>query len=277
MEFARILVLACVAAAVYGDDEAAPPAASPNDAQRTILGINAIGLGAIAAYGIGVWDWGSGGFAMRNEGWFGSGTPYGGADKLGHAFTGSAITAGAAAIARSRGADRTEAAILGGMTGATLTTAIEIGDGFSAAYGTSYEDQVFNLLGVGFEVARQLSPWIAERAQFRWEWLPSPLMLDGGTTDPFSDYSGSRYLMAFPVAPWVATRNPLRFIELLAGYGTTGFDDRDRVHYDGEDRTAFIGIGFHIGAGLDATGLSRPGRLLEHIQVPYTAWPPPAR
>jgi hypothetical protein len=276
MHIARLLGAACAAAALHGDDGIRTPAQG-DDARAVILGINALGLGAITAYGFAAWDWGSGGFALRNEGWFGSATPYGGADKLGHAFTGSAITAGAAAVARSRGADSTEAALLGGATGAILTTAIEVGDGFSAAYGASYEDQVFNLLGVGFEVVRQMSPWFAERAQFRWEWLPSPMMLDGTTTDPFSDYSGSRYLLAFPAAPWVAERNPLRFVELLAGYGTTGFDDRDRIHYDSEDRTAFIGIGFHIGAGLDATGLSRPGRMLEHAQVPYTAWPPPSR
>lgn len=238
-----------------------------------LAAVNLVGLGAIGLYGTAVWDWGNSSFALRSEGGFGAGTPYGGADKLGHAFTGSAITAGAASLARSAGAGQWQAATLGAATGLAWTTAIELGDGFSPAYGASWQDQAANLAGVGFEWLRQGLPWMAERVQFRWEWLPSPLMLDGTTTDIFSDYSGSRYLLAFPIAPWVGGRHPLRFVELLAGYGTTGFDDPDRSHYREEERTPFVGIGLSLGAALDAATWRRPGRLLEHVQVPYTAWP----
>ncbi len=242
-------------------------------AREDMLPLNVIGISAVAAYGIVVWDWGDTGFAFRSEGWFGEDTPYGGADKLGHAYAGAAITAGASAWARSKGADNEHALLLGGLTAAMWTTAVEIGDGFSGEYGFSPEDQVADLVGIGFEMLRQSSPWLAARVQYRWEWVPSPLFLSGENGDPFSDYSGSRYILAFPMAPWLEERSPLRYVELLAGYGTTGFDDANQTYYDSHERNPFIGIGLHIGAVLDSSGVSRPGRLLEYVQVPYTAYP----
>jgi hypothetical protein len=53
------------------------------------LGIVAV----ISGYGFAQWGWGESSFAYNSEGWFESDTESGGADKLGHAYTGAVITA----------------------------------------------------------------------------------------------------------------------------------------------------------------------------------------
>ncbi|WP_411971127.1 DUF2279 domain-containing protein [Halomonas rhizosphaerae] len=75
---------------------------------------------------------------------------FGGADKLGHAYTGRfsrrspRASTGAGAPTRTR-------ARLGAFSGLLLTTTVELGDGLSPDHGFSWEDQVVNMAGVRLE------------------------------------------------------------------------------------------------------------------------------
>lgn len=230
-----------------------------------------LGLAAgVTCYGISQWGWGESAFSFKNEGWFGSHTDSGGADKLGHAFTGAAITALSASLYRHWNYAEDEAAILGALSGILTTTIIEVGDGFSDEHGFSWEDQTFNIAGVGLEYLRQRYPEIRQRVQFRWEYFPSSNVRSGDETDIFTDYEGSRWMLAFPLRAWIGEDTCLDWFEVLVGYGTRGYDDSDRG-----ERHPFVGIGIHLPLVKEKLGIRGPGRILEHLQVPGTAWPLP--
>ncbi len=231
---------------------------------------------AVTAYGVSRWEWGESSFAFRSEGWFGSDTGSGGADKLGHAFTGVAATAIGTALHRRWGFDEQTAIRRGAFIGLLLTTAVEIGDGFSPDHGFSWEDQVVNMAGVGFEYLRQRHPRLRERMQFRWEYLPSEAVTRGGHRDILTDYSGSRWMLAFPLHAWGANQGGWRWFELQLGYGTRGFAERDREYFDRPRRYPFVGIGIHMPLLARRAGLSTgTARTLEYLQIPGTAWPLP--
>ncbi len=246
--------------------------------ERKAVALNLGIVAGVAAYGFIHWDWGEGGarFDARSEGWFGAGTRHGGADKLGHMYTGAVATALAAALYRRWGYDDRDAARLGAFSGVLLTTAAELGDGFSPEHKFSWEDQVSNLAGVGFEYLRLRHPQLRERVNFRWEYFPSPAVRHGDHRDITTDYSGSRWLLAFPLRAWGLAHTPLRWIELQAGYGTRGYAGRDEKYFDRARRHPFVGIGINVPLVLESLGASDgTQRVFEHIQVPGTALPLP--
>lgn len=236
-----------------------------------------VGIVAVAAaYGFSMWDWGESGFGFEREGWFGRDTGHGGADKLGHAYAGAVTTAISASLHRRWGYDDEAAARRGAITGLVLTTAVEIGDGFSPDHGFSWEDQAVNMAGVGFEYLRQRHPALRERVHLRWEYFPSPAVRHGEHADILTDYSGSRWLLAFPLHAWGARDNALRWFELHIGYGTRGFAGRDRRYFDVPRRHPYIGIGLHMPRVIRKLGWSSAsGRAFEYLQIPGTAWPLP--
>jgi uncharacterized protein YfiM (DUF2279 family) len=245
--------------------------------ERKVAALNLGIVGSIITYGAVMWDWGKNpSFETRDEGWFGKNTRHGGADKLGHIYTGAVATAAATEIYRHWGYESRRAATLGAYSGLLLTTAIELGDGFSPDHKFSWEDQVSNMVGAGFEFLRLRHPQLAKKVQFRWEYFPSPAVRHGGHTDITTDYSGSRWLLAFPLRAWGARSSPLQWLEIQAGYGTRGYARRDQRYFDEAKRHPFIGIGIHIPLVLDRLGAG-PGtqRVFEYIQIPGTALPLP--
>lgn len=244
--------------------------------ERKAAALNLAIVGGVAVYGFTVWDWGDNRFQARSEGWFGKDTLHGGADKLGHAYTGSVATALSAALYRRWGYDDESAARLGAYSGLLFTTAVEIGDGFAAEHKFSWEDQVSNMAGVGLEYLRLRHPRLRERVQFRWEYFPSQAVRDGKHYDITTDYSGSRWMLAFPLRAWGFRDGAAKWVEILAGYGTRGFARRDKPYFDEERRHPFVGIGLNIPLALDSLGVGRATqRVFEHLQIPGTALPLP--
>lgn len=244
--------------------------------ERKALALNLGIVGGVTLYGFTVWDWGDASFGWKSEGWFGQDTIHGGADKLGHAYTGAVSTAIATSLYQRWGYGEEQAARLGAFSGLLLTTLVELGDGFSPDHRSSWEDQVANMVGVGFEYLRQRHPEWRSRVHFRWEYFPSPAVRHGKHHDITTDYSGSRFLLAFPLRAWGGQNSALKWFELQVGYGTRGFDRRDREFFDERKRHPFIGVGIHIPLVLDALGASRGmQRAFEYIQIPGTALPLP--
>ncbi|WP_253449173.1 DUF2279 domain-containing protein [Halomonas sp. Y3] len=267
---AAALLLALPAGGWAGDD------ADGWSRERKAFWLNGAIVGGVTAYGFGVWNWGESSFRTESEGWFGRDTASGGADKLGHAYAGAVSTAIAASLYRRWGYAEREAARLGAFSGLLLTTTVEVGDGFSPDHGFSWEDQVANMAGVGLEYLRLRYPEWGERVQFRWEYFPSPAMRDGREYDITTDYSGSRWLLAFPLQAWGAGETPLRWVELQAGYGTRGYSSTDRDYFDAPSRHPFIGVGIHVPLVLGRMGApAGVQRVFEYVQVPGTAWPLP--
>ena len=79
-------------------------------------------LGAsILTWGYFNWDYGEKSAHTQSEGWFGHETAHGGADKLGHMYTGYVLTHGAASIYREWGFARHEASLYGAGTSLLIT------------------------------------------------------------------------------------------------------------------------------------------------------------
>ncbi len=226
--------------------------------------------------GIANWRWGSQRkWVSNSEGWFSSQTDYGGADKLGHAFTSYAITNVLTERLIMQGRTPEQAARTSALFSSGLLLYVEVMDGFSRKYGFSHEDMTVNLLGSAFAYARHAIPGMRDRVDFRMEYEPS----GHKGFDPLGDYSGQKYLLALKLSGTDTFRNtPMRYLELQTGYYTRGFSNTERAHGDDLERHVFVGIGINLSEVFfgprtsDDSGLRRLGRgFFEHVQIPHTA------
>jgi hypothetical protein len=239
--------------------------------EKKVIALNAATVGAITAAGVARWDYGSHAFRTANEGGFDSDTPYGGADKLGHVFTCYALASVYNRIYKGWGYSEHDAILMGAANSWLTMTLIEIGDGFSVSEGFSWQDEVMNTLGVSMAYLRHRVPAVRERVDFRWEWFPSPSVRSGERFDVLTDYSGQKFLLAFKLDGWLRTGNPiLKATEVQVGYYTRGYVSRDELHFDGQHRYGYVGIGLNMTYLLDQLTGHRAGGIFDYIQVPGT-------
>ncbi len=236
--------------------------------------IAAIGVG-ITVLGIYGWDWGSSGYHFTSEGFFGEDTFNGGMDKLGHFYTTYVLTEYFTyrirnAFGDAAGAEYTAAALsLGFMT------YVEIFDGFAEKHGFSYQDIIMNTAGAAFSILRNRVPGLAEKVDFRLQWMPSDTV---DWVDPATDYMGQKYVLALKPAGFDLFREtPLRFTELHVGYYARGFKQGSE---GSRERNLYVGVGLNLAEIYNAVTRgddSTPSRIvktgLEYVQVPYTYVP----
>lgn len=250
---------------------------------RTRLMILGGALG-VAWYGRSEWwqDGFSGGFREADEGWFGRNSPYGGADKLAHIYANYVGTRLLSRLFAAVGNERDDAIRLGTWATLGTMTAVEVVDGFSNRWRFSREDAAMNLLGAGLGVLVERKPEIQRIFDFRMQYKPSVNRDGGHNFEPFGDYSGQIYLLAVKARgiPALQQYPLLRYLELVAGYGTQGY--RTTHDIPGErTRNIYFGIALNLSEVLDQTVFRRAktrGTLqgatdlfLELVQVPGTA------
>lgn len=239
--------------------------------KQKVIALNATAAGVIAGLGVANWDYGKSSFRTHNEGWFGYDTKYGGADKLGHAFGAYSLTVVYKNIYEYWGYSEDQAIWGGTLSSWSLMTLIEIGDGFSNSQGFSWEDEVMNTAGVTMAYLRYRFPCLKDKVDFRMEWFPSPSFRSGERNDPFTDYSGQKYLFAFKPDGFIKTRNPiLKALELHLGYYTRGYTSNDNLQLNGKHRFGYISIGLNVTYLLDKLTGHRASNIFDYIQVPYT-------
>lgn len=186
------------------------------------------------------WDDGfGGGFSVENEGWFGQNTPYGGADKLGHAYTGNAGVRLVSAILQSYGNPRDTAANLAFWSTFGTLMAVEVADGFSRQYAFSWQDSVMNLLGAGFGYWQEKDPAVDAMLDFRLMYRQSS---DSSSWDPAGDYSGQTYLLVAKASgvPQLREQPIVRYLEVAVGYGTRGYGQ------PGSDPSRYLYVGLQL-------------------------------
>lgn len=277
-----IVVGAAMSAASSHPGAQAPSVPAPllwSPAPRTHTGLILLGTSAaLVVYGQRKWwqDGFRGRFTAVNEGWFGQRTYSGGADKLGHFYMTHAATRLLAWTLAHEGTPDQVALRTAAWYTLGAFAAIEVLDGFSKQWRFSREDMLMNAAGVGTAVLFARNPGLDRRFDLRLLYRRSGE--EGGSFDPFGDYSGQTYLAVAKVAGFTQLpRSDIRrYLEFAVGYGTRGYGAGGQRQ---GQRNLYIGVSLNLSEALASAGPGDPGparRLargaLEFIQVPGTAF-----
>jgi hypothetical protein len=237
--------------------------------EKKVVALNLAAVGTIAAIGGISWEYGSSSFHIRNEGWFEHDSKYGGADKMGHAFAGYALATIYNHIYKKWGYSEDQALLYGALSSWGQMTLIEVGDSFSGRYGFSWEDDVMDAGGAVFACLRQKYPQLKEMIDYRLEWFPSSNFRQGDQSDPFTDYSGQKYLLAFKPDGFLKTNNFfLKALEMHLGYYTRGYDEENDS--SSHRRYTYVGIGLNVTYLLDQLTGHDAWKIFDYLQMPYT-------
>jgi len=239
---------------------------------RKVLALNLGGALGIAGLGAATWDYGSSSFNFKSEGWFEADSRYGGIDKLGHAWSSYALMNLYSNIYEYWDYPPDTAALYGALSSWGHTFLIEVGDGFSKNHGFSWEDLVADTVGICQGYVRRRIPYFRESVDFRLEWIPTKQVRKGERMDPFTDYSGQKYLLAFNPGGILKSDNPLlRALEFHLGYYTRGYMSGDERYFSRERRFGYIGIGLNVTYLLEQITGHKAANVFDYIQVPFTS------
>lgn len=239
------------------------------------------GYGATVAY-VGYKSWwseSSDSFHFTNEGWLGSNTSRGGADKFGHGYTSYLSTRLLSESLQAAGNSPEQALNYASWTAGITTFGIEVLDGFTDEFGFSYEDMVFNLAGIVTARFMEQNPWWDQRFDLRFHYQQSADSKRLNEGDALGDYSGQTYLLmgkfggfnSFKNNPW------LRYLELGVGYGSRGYHPTDGS--TAKQRKLFFAFSLNLSEILNQSIYRQreyprsqyvTGQLFEYWQVPAT-------
>jgi hypothetical protein len=240
-------------------------------------------------------------FKWGGDGWLGSHTYAGGADKFGHAWaTMSLARLGTEMLDQWGGFDRSTAAIVGTALAETLFLGVEIKDGFY--YEFSFSDATGDTVGALAAYALSRWPRLDELFDYRVEYFPSRMYLrklDGSSPCPTGtcstwnvaeDYSGETYLLALHLGGIHALRDLeygtlSRFVDLTLGFDTRNYKPNpDPVPMVSPHQDVFIGISLNAQGLFDYLLEGKPSAvarrtrkvthgLFEVFNVPFSSAP----
>lgn len=245
---------------------AEPPPEEGWSKEKKAIYLN-LGAGALAlGLGSWSWEWGTSGPRFQDEGWFGRTTTEGGADKLGHAWTGYALGHLFARQYEKWDFARDEAARYGALSSLGVMGLVELGDAFSDEYGFSYQDMLFNLAGAALGHLLWTDEDLARKVDFRVEY--DPFAPGDHQGDVFTDYDRLKYLVAIKGDGFEGIRDPiLRHLELHLGFYARGYDDERGPGRDDRRQSVYVGVGLNLTRLLDPH--LRTG-IFHYVQPPYT-------
>lgn len=218
---------------------------------------------AITVWGITNWDYGERSAHADSEGWFAKSTKSGGADKLGHLYSGYVSGRILSSLYESWGYDTNMAALYGALSSFGLLSFMEIGDSFSSQYGFSYEDFIINGVGSYIGYILETHPGLDKKIDLRVEYKPSA---DNGI-DIFTDYENTKYLIALKIDGFRSVKSKyLKYLELHLGYFTRGFDDINRS----KERNIYVGLGLNFSKLFREKSFKKTAVFLNYFQVPGT-------
>lgn len=229
---------------------------------KKMLYTNLTAATAIGIWGLATWDYGSAGFNMGNEGWFGHDTKYGGADKCGHLWSTYAFSDALTALYKGWGYAPAKANIYAALSSWSVQFAMELGDATSETQGFSWEDMAMNTLGALTSVLMERYPELDRKIDLRVEYV-----FNEPINGIFDDYSNQFYSMVLKLDGFTTLENTfLKYVEFSAGYYTRGYGEPDEE----QTRSLFAGIGFNFSRLLSRNGWEKTGKVLEYYQPPYT-------
>lgn len=233
--------------------------------EQKLLITNVAGVALISVVGLATWDYGSSDFHTTNEGWFGRDTIYGGADKLGHAWSTYAFSDALGALYTSWGYGKEKAATYSSISSWVVMGMMEVGDASSSDHGFSYEDLTMNSIGALTSFFLQRHPEIDKKIDFRVEYTfnKSP---EGIVTD----YDNLKFFTAIKFSGFNAVKSDfLKHLELHVGYYTRGYDYSPKR--EDKSRNIYIGLSINFSRLFSRQGYKKTSKVLEYIQIPYTS------
>lgn len=236
-------------------------------------------------------------YKFGGDGWLGSTTYAGGADKFGHAWSTMVLARiGTVFLHDWGGIARRKASLVSAGLSQLLFTGVEVRDG--TYYEFSFSDLTGDAIGAVMAVLLDNFPKLAELFAFRVEYFPSPMYLRklaGTSPCPYGgcsrwnfaeDYSGETYLAAFHLAGIPAIRNKkpptwTRFVDATAGFRARDYrplSDPDMDRRPQQD--VFLGLTFNAQGFFDWLLEDRAPKagkvthgLFEVVNLPFTTLP----
>jgi len=238
--------------------------------EKKALLMNAVAGASILTWGALTWDYGEESPHFQGDGWFEKNSPEGGADKTGHAYSAYALSHLFYYQYRRWGYDQKQAITFGCLSSLGVTTLMEIGDSFSE-YGFSYQDALFNVVGVAIGYGMVKYPEVARKVDFRVEY--DPFREGEHKGDFLTDYERLKYILAVKMDGFDTAKDTyLKFFELQVGYSARGYEDydEDAGEHDSRRRKIYVGVGLNIGKLVEPFWKTK---VFNYVQVPYTYVP----
>lgn len=234
------------------------------------LTVNTAMFGTVLAIGAISWDYGASNIYLKDEGWFGANTKYGGADKLGHFYSTFIVSDILGYLYRDWGYLPHKAAALSSVSSWMLMGLMEIGDGTSNEHGFSKEDIVMNTLGALTSYASQEYPKFDELMDFRVQYDPNV-----APGDILTDYGNLKYIAALKLSGFDDIKkinNFTQYLEFHIGYFTRGYTSEERdAGINEKERNLYAGVSLNFSRMLEKKEYKKLSKFTEYIQLPYTS------
>lgn len=150
-------------------------------------------------------------------------------DKCGHAFTNYQVSRVMMQAMDWVGYSTKKQILIGGLSGFTYMTAIEVMDGYSSGWGFSWGDMAANTLGTGMAIGQKLL-WKEQRIQLKFSFYTSPyakyrpnLLGNEPYMQLLKDYNGQIYWLSINPSSFLNkdTKFP-KWLNVALGYGANG-------------------------------------------------------
>lgn len=193
-----------------------------------------------------VWDWGENrSFRLQNDKWFEKDPDLdGGSDKFGHLVGLYLMSRGMTYIFDETGMPHWVSVLAGGFNSAMVGIFIEVGDAYTAKYGFSYTDVVFNMIGTCFGMLQDSVPLLDRLFSLSIWWFPSRgyLLTKEKKQELFTDYSGSKYFLHLLLSgvPYI-NKTPLRYFRLDLAFWSRNFKPYDYGYPDNMKQYLYVG------------------------------------
>ena len=165
-------------------------------------------------------------------------------DKIGHAFSAYTMSQYNMDLWRNAGLERKKRIWLGGLTGATYQTIIEVLDGFSSEWGWSWGDIAANIIGSSLFISQELA-WDEQRISLKTSFhkkVYDDNELNKRSNDLFGkslaerslkDYNGQTYWLSANIHSFFPSLHSPKWLQISIGTGAEGmFGATENIAYD---------------------------------------------
>ncbi len=201
----------------------------------------------------------------------------GGADKLGHAWTGYLLSRATTGFLTTAGWPRLESSIVAASISQVFFTLSEFED--ALIYQFEISDVIANVAGAAFAVLMVNVPAVDRLLDFRLEYFPSRdyrrTVREDGNIDFFQDYSGQSYQLAVHLDAIPRMPRVLQFADVVVGFESRHYSPMRADPLVAPTQRLYLGVSLnlqHVLGALfcDSTGRRIGHHIAEYVSLPYT-------